>query len=129
MALFASDDWVEALKEEVNSNQEISQAAKGFDATIQFIIKNIDERGDLPFWAQIMDGTFLEVRSGKKECDYTITGDYPVWKDIVEGKQDPLQAIMIKKLVFEGNMQTIMKYVKAISLLMESVQRIPTEFD
>lgn len=129
MVLFASDEWVEALKEEANADVEIARAAKGFNATIQFMVKNTSERGDLSFWTYTKDGTFLEVRSGEKECDYAITGDYLVWKDIVEGKQDPLQAIMIKKLVFEGNMQTIMKYIKAINLLMEAVQRVPTEFD
>ncbi|MBU4194665.1 MAG: SCP2 sterol-binding domain-containing protein [Actinobacteria bacterium] len=129
MALFASDEWVEALKEEANADEEMARAAKGFDATIQFMIKDTDERGDLPFWTYIKDGTFLEVRSGEKECDYTITGEYPVWKDIVGGKQDLLQAIMTKKLVFEGNMQTIMKYIKAVNLLMEAVQRVPTEFN
>ena len=129
MVLFASDEWVEALKEEANANAEIARAAKGFDATIQFTVMNTGERGNLPFWTYMKDGTFLEVRSGEKECDYTITGEYAVWKDIVEGKQDPLQAIMIKKLVFEGNMQTIMKYIKAINLLLEAMQLVPTEFD
>ena len=46
----------------------------------------------------------------------------------MEGKQDPLQAIMVKKLVFEGNMQTIMKYIKAVNLMMESVKNVPTDF-
>jgi hypothetical protein len=36
---------------------------------------------------------------------------------------------MIKKLTFEGNMQTIMKYIKAVNLLMANVQRVPTDFD
>ena len=129
MALFASDEWVDALKHETNADAEMARAAKGFDATIQFIINNADERGNLLFWTYIKDGTFLEIQSGEKECDYTITGEYPVWKDIVEGKQDPLQAIMTKKLVFEGNMQTIMKYIKAVNMLMEAIQRVPTEFD
>jgi putative sterol carrier protein len=129
MALFASDKWVEALQEEANADEEMARAAKGFDATIQFMIENAGDRGDLPFWTHMKDGQFLEVRSGKKECDYTITGEYPVWKEIVEGKRDPLQAIMARRLLFEGNMQAIMKYIKAVSLLMEAVQRVPTEFE
>jgi len=129
MALFASDKWVEALQEEANADEEMARAAKGFDATIQFLIENAGDRGNLPFWIHMEDGQFLEVRSGKKECDYTITGEYPVWKEILEGKRDPLQAIMARKLLFEGNMQAIMKYIKAVSLLMEAVQRVPTEFD
>lgn len=128
MALFASDEWAEMLKKEVNSDKEMAKAGKGFDATIQFMIKNAGKRGDLPFWTHLKDGRVLEINSGEAECDYIVSGEYPVWQEIVEGKQDPLQAIMVKKLVFEGNMQTIMKYIKAVNLLMEAVKRVPTKF-
>ncbi len=129
MSLFASEEWADALMAEVNANKEMPKAGKGFDATIQFIIEGAGDRGDLPFWTHMKDGKVLEVHANeKKECDYTVSGDYPVWQDIVEGRQDPLQAIMVKKLTFEGNIQTIMKYIKAVNLLMESVQKVPTEF-
>jgi putative sterol carrier protein len=105
MSLFASEEWADELKAQVNVDKEMPKAGKGFDATIQFIIEGAGDRGD-----------------------YTVCGDYSVWKDIVEGRQDPLQAIMIKKLTFEGNMQTIMKYIKAVNLLMENVKHVPTEF-
>jgi putative sterol carrier protein len=128
MALFAGEEWAEALKDEVNSNKEMAKAGKGFDATILFRIENAGKRGTLPFWAHIKDGRVLEVHPGEQDCDYTVSGDYEVWKDIVEGAQDPLQAIMAKKLVFEGNMQTIMKYIKAVNIMMDSVKEVPAEF-
>ena len=128
MALFASEEWAGALKDEINANREMAKAGKGFDATIQFMIMGAGKRGDIPFWTHMKDGKVLEVATGKKKCDYAVSGDYAVWKDIIEGRQDPLQAIMIKKLVFEGNLQTIMKYIKAVSLMMESVKQVPSEF-
>jgi putative sterol carrier protein len=128
MALFASEEWVGALKNEINSNKEMARAGKGFDATIQFVVTGAGKRGDLSFWAHIKDGKALELVSGRKKCDYTISGDYAAWKDVVEGGQDPMQAVMIKKLVFEGNMQTIMKYIKAVDLMMESVKKVPSDF-
>ena len=129
MALFASEKWAGALKDEINTNKEMAKAGKGFDATIQFLITGAGKRGDLAFWTHMKDGKVLELASGqKKKCDYTVSGDYAVWKDIVEGRQDPLQAVMVKKLVFEGNMQTIMKYIKAVNLMMESVKKVPSEF-
>jgi len=129
MSLFASEEWADELKAQVNVDKEMPKAGKGFDATIQFIIEGAGDRGDLPFWTRMKDGKVLEVHANeKKKCDYTVCGDYSVWKDIVEGRQDPLQAIMIKKLTFEGNMQTIMKYIKAVNLLMENVKHVPTEF-
>ena len=129
MALFASDDWAELFKSAANADKEMAKAGKGFDATIQFIIQKAGKRGDLPFWIHMKDGKILELHPGEeKKCDYTISGDYAIWREIVEGRQDPLQAIMVKKLVFEGNMQIIMKYIKAVNLLMEAVKKVPTEF-
>jgi putative sterol carrier protein len=128
MALFATEEWAQALADEMNADKEMAKAGKGFDATIQFVIQNAGDRGDIPFWTHLKDGKVLELGTGEKKCDYVIAGDYGVWKEIVEGNQDPLQAIMVKKLTFEGNMQIIMKYIKAVNQMMEDVKKIPTEF-
>lgn len=129
MTLFASEEWASALMESVNADEEMAKAGKGFDATIQFMIEGAGDRGNLPFWTHLKDGRFLEVHANsQKQCDYAVCGDYAVWKDIVEGRQEPLQAIAIKKLTFEGDMRTIMKYINAVNLLMENVQKVPTEF-
>ena len=128
MALFASEEWAELLAEEINGDKAMAKAAKGFDATIQFTIQNAGDRGELPFWTHMKDGKVLEVHTGEEKCEYVVAGDYAVWKDIVDGNQDPLQAIMVKKLTFEGNMQIIMKYIKAVNQMMEDVKKVPTEF-
>ena len=129
MALFGSQDWVDLLKAEVNGNKDMIKAGKGFDATIQFVATG-GRKGELAFWTHMKDGAVLEAVAGeKKKCEYTVTGDYSIWREIIEGKQDPLQAIMVKKLVFEGNMQTVMKYIKAVNLVMECVKSVKTEFE
>jgi len=128
MALFASEDWAELLAQEINSDKEMKKAGKGFDATIQFSIQNAGDRGNLPFWTHMKDGEILGVNVGESKCDFNIAGDYSVWQEIVEGKLDPIQAIMVKKLTFEGNMQTIMRYIKAVNQMMVDVKNVPTEF-
>ena len=128
MALFASEEWAQLLAEQINGDKEMKKAAKGFDATIQFTIQNAGDRGDLPFWTHMKDGKVLELETGEKKCDFNIAGDYAVWKEIVEGRQDPIQAIMVKQLTFEGNMQVIMRYIKAVNQMLEDVKKVPTEF-
>jgi hypothetical protein len=80
MALFASDEWAKALQKEINANRELAKAGKGFDATIQFMIKGAGKLGDIPFWTHMKDGKVLEVSSGKKKWDYTVSGDHGVRK-------------------------------------------------
>lgn len=129
MALFGNEEWVKALTAVVNADKELPRAGKGFDAAIQFVVKDAGERGEVAFWAHMKDGRILEAACGVGESsEYMLTGGYAVWQDIVAGRQDPIQAIMVKKLVFEGNIQTVMKYIKAVNLIMESVKRVPTEW-
>lgn len=130
MALFGSEEWVKGLTAVVNANKELPRAGKGFNAPIQFIVKDAGGRGEVAFWSYMKDGKILDTAAGEvnDEAEYVLIGDYSVWQDIVAGKQDPIQAIMVKKLVFEGNIQTVMKYIKAVNLVMESVKLVPTEF-
>jgi len=129
MAVFGSDEWVKDLSAEVNSNLELPGAGKGFNASIQFIVENAPGGKRLSFWAHMKDGRVTESSTGEKEsAEYRLTGDYDVWKSIIEGKEDPIQAIMVKKLVFRGNLQVVMKYIKAVNIIMECVKKIPTEF-
>lgn len=129
MAQFGSQEWVDALKAKVNTNKELPKAGKGFDASIQFIVTRPGKKSDLKFWTHMKDGKVIEAVAGdEKKCEFTLTGDYDVWKDIVTGKQDPINAIMLKKLTFQGDMQTVMRYIKAVNLVMESVKKTPAQF-
>ncbi len=129
MALFGSEEWVKDLVAEVNSNPELPAAGKGFNASIQFVVKNAPGGKMFGFWAHMKDGRVTEASTGEKgDPEYRLCGDYEVWRSIIEGNEDPIQAIMMKKLVFEGNLQVVMKYIKAVNLIMECVKKVPTEF-
>lgn len=129
MALFGSEQWVRDLTAEVNSNRELPSAGKGFNASIQFVVENAPGGKRFGFWAHMKDGRVTEASTGEKESpEYRLSGDYEVWKSIIEGEEDPIQAIMVKKLVFEGNLQVVMKYIKAVNMIMECVKKVPTEF-
>lgn len=130
MARFLSDEWIGLMMEEVNSNMELPAAGKGLDACIQFSGTGPGTGESIYFWVHLKDGRMLHAAHGKADsCDFLLSGDRPVWRSIIEGNEDPLDAIMEKKLLFEGNVQTVMKYVKAIGILIESAGKVPTDFD
>ena len=64
----------------------------------------------------------------KKDADMKIEGPYEVWKEVVSGNKDPIKAIMNKEFVFEGDLKKVMKYMKAVKLLMDNVQKVPTDW-
>lgn len=130
MARFATESWASALQNEINNDIEIPGASKGFNAVIQFIAHDPGSSGDLPFWMEIKNGKVIFLTPGEKDqCSFSVAGGISVWKDISLGNTDALQALMAKKLSFEGDKATATKYVKALSLMMDAVSRISTEFE
>jgi len=78
---------------------------------------------------QLSKGKAGGVEAGvEKDADMKIAGSYDVWKEVVEGNKDPIKAIMNKELVFEGDLKKVMKYMKAVKLLMDNVQKVPTDW-
>lgn len=130
MARFATDNWASALQTEINNDSEIPGASKGFNAIIQFVALNLESSGDLPFWMEVKNGKVVCLTPGEKDdYSFSVAGDYRVWKEISQGNTDALQALMTKKLSFEGDKTTATKYVKALSLMMDAISRVSTEFE
>ncbi|MBM3956873.1 MAG: hypothetical protein FJ313_02330, partial [Gemmatimonadetes bacterium] len=77
MALFGSEEWVKALTAVVNADKELPRAGKGFDAAIQFVVKDDGGRGEVAFWAHMKDGRILEATAGEvnDKAEYLLTGD------------------------------------------------------
>ena len=128
LILFASEEWAEAFARAINSNEKIAKEARGFNATVEWVIQGAGERGDLKFWTDIGDGKIIELMPGEKEAQFIISGPYSLWKQIAEGEVDPLESIIDKRMSFEGDLPMLMRYMGMMDSLMETVMSIPTRF-
>jgi len=129
MVLFGSEEWLKDVENVLEKNESFERAARGLTATFHFVIQITSSKERISFWLRIEDGKIACVEyGGIEDADYKIMGDISIWKDIFSGKIDPIEAIMQKKLILEGNIQAIMKHVRALSLLMEAFLSVPAEF-
>lgn len=130
---FPSEAWIEEMSRKLNASESYYQSAKDWEGDFTFVVESDDvydtttylylglHHGKSPDASEIQD---LE----EKNTEYTIRAPYSIWRKVIEGKIDPIQGLMTKRLKLQGNMMMVMRYPKAAKEIMACAKQIPTEF-
>jgi putative sterol carrier protein len=62
------------------------------------------------------------------DSEFRITAPYPTWKRVIEGKVDPIRAIMTRQLQVDGPMTRILKSPKAAVELVNCARQLETSW-
>jgi len=134
---FPSEAWTLAYKEAVNHNENYKTAGKDWThGAVAMIIEKQPDLGIAQDVGMVLDvhqgtcrGTNYVLGSLPADATFVITGTYERWKEVVQGKLDPIKAMMQGKLKLKkGHLPTMLRYVEASRQLVESASRVPTEF-
>ena len=130
---FATDEWVKALKDELNKSEGYRDAAKAWEGDFYWIINGIP--GDdkevylyVDLWHGECRDAFRSKDAAAKTPEFVIDAVYPVWRKVVDKKLDPIQGMVTRQLKLKGNMLKIMKAPKAATELVLAATRIETEW-
>jgi len=135
MALFPSDRWLELYREHINASPEYRAAAATWEGDIAFVFEAEPDR-DVPedLWA-VLDLWHGECRGSRmvspeegERCQYVIRAPYSRWKDVLHGDLDPVKGMMQGKLKVQGDLATIVRYVRSANELVHLTGQVPTEF-
>lgn len=131
---FPSDEWIKELGKQLNESEAYAKSAKGWEGDFCFVVEPDDA----------YDGTaylYLGLYHGKspdagvmasvdeRETGFILRAPFSNWRKVIEGKLDPIQGMMTKKLKVQGNMMKIMRYPKAAKELVTCCALVPTDFD
>ena len=128
-----SDEWIKEFGRLVNSSKAYEESAKDWEGDFIFVME-ADEA--MPKTAYFFVGLFhgkspdtamIESESAR-EAQFTLTAAFSTWRKIIEGKLDPIQAIMTGKLKLKGNLAKVLRYPKSAKELVNCVKQVPTEF-
>ena len=131
MVEFCSSQYLKEAKKRTNSDKEYLELAKGEYASYTFRIKAEPEKGvdnDMVIGYVVEDGKIVDIWLGERETDFSITGKYSVWVNMLLGKLGATKALMMRKLKVKGNLLKLMKYTKPTLRWLEILRTIPTEF-
>lgn len=123
---FLSTEWADAVKAQLNANEEFRSAATNQHATIQQVIATSD--GDTHYWIEIADGT-IDMGVGDADGpDATITQSYDTAVKLAKSELSVVTAFMTGKVKVAGNMGLLMGLQGALSQLPPAMQAIDTDY-
>lgn len=133
MVLFPSEEWCHALADLLNHSPEHLQDAGDYVGTSTWVITADGALTQtVRLYFSFDHGKLIEtgvIPAGEpRETDDTTTAPLGTWRKVVEGKLNPVPALVRGQLKLEGRAMHVLRNVKAVHSLFEHVLRIPTEF-
>jgi putative sterol carrier protein len=130
---FPSDEWVKEFGNQLNASEAYAKSGKAWEGDFSFIVEADNAYPETVYF-------FIGLRHGKcpdaammaseneREAPYTVSGSFSTWRKVIEGKLDPIQGLMMRKLKLKGNLMKVMRYPKAAKDMVDCVSRVSTEF-
>jgi putative sterol carrier protein len=130
---FPSDEWIKQLREHLNSSPSYEQSARNWEGDFVFIVEPDDTYADTAYlYLGLYHGKSpdaMQVSSvDEKKAGYVISAPFRTWRRVIEGKLDPIQGMMTRRLKLQGDMKMIMRYPKAAKEIIACTQLISTDF-
>jgi putative sterol carrier protein len=123
---FLSTEWADAVKAQLNANDEFRSAAADQRATIQQVITTGDD--DTHYWIEIADGTIDMGVGDAARPDATITQSYDTAVKLARSELSVVTAFMTGKVKVAGNMGLLMGLQGALSQLPAAMQAVATDY-
>jgi putative sterol carrier protein len=137
VAVFPSKEWCQQAIELANADPESRAAGEGWVGDFGLVVER--EPGKLPEAFAIhclpRDGqiTAFRVLGDPDELEeiepcYLASAPYSVWKGLIRGTVDPIQAVAQRKLRFFGDLEQLVQRVKYKGIVDRVLARLRTEF-
>lgn len=119
MAIFPSNEWVDAAMEKLNVDARYAQIASSWEGDIRFYIEPSGSMTEpvmiyMDLWHGKCRAAFIETDPGERSPAFILKAPYENFSKILSGQLDPMQALMTRKLGLQGNMAVLMRSVPTV---------------
>jgi putative sterol carrier protein len=132
-------EWIDEWAVQLNESEAYSEAGQGwgvdFNGVFLFDIQPDDayDGENLMFEIDVQDGTCHEARQVDDEDDvdwgFAYRGPYTNWKGMIQGEIGAIDGLMSGKFDLDGDMQKVLQYSDAATVMTENAAEIDTEFE
>jgi len=137
MPLFPSQAWCEEAIRLANDDPDVERAGAGWDADIGVIVRA--EAGklteDFVVHLEPVEGRFERFRLLREadellelEPAYRVSAPYSIWKALILGTLDPVEALVRKSLLVEGDVQPLIERMQYRGIAERVLERLGTVF-
>jgi putative sterol carrier protein len=134
MALtFPSDEWIKELSSYLNDSESYERSAKNWEGDFVFICEPDQSYEETAYLYLGLHhgkstGAALMAAEDERQVEFVIRAPFSAWRQVIEGKLDPIQGMMMRKLRLQGDMKMILRYVAAAKEIVSCCALIPTDF-
>ena len=131
--LMGTEEWVLALKDEVNKSDEYREASLTWEDDFYFIVTKEGPITEeiciyLDLWHGECRDAYTVSDSSVKSPSFEVSAPLDIWKKVVSKELNPIKGIMTRQLKIKGSMLKVLKAPKSAVELVECVTRIDTEW-
>ena len=128
---FASAEWVNAVKEAINTHDGYRESAKTWEGDFWFVIEPDQSSGDAPvlIYLDLWPGTCRTATLAHHENEnmpkFRISGIHKNWLKRLCRESDPIRALMTNTLRLKGNMAKVMRNIRTAQDLVLAAAMVP----
>src|SRR5512138_1944555 len=137
MPVFPSRAWAEAAMALVNADPDTVAAARGWRGDFGLVIEAESGKLERHFvaWLRPEQGRIAELRVladpddlDEFEPAYRLRAPYSVWKGLLLGSVDPVEAILKRRLRVDGDVQPILERMRYKDIAARVLSKLETRF-
>lgn len=137
MAVFPSKEWCEQVLRLINDDPERAQAAQGWLGDLGVVVEAEPGRLARPFIVHVVprNGLLerLEVLEDADELEalepaYVARAPYSVWKALLQGTLDPVEAVLRRRVEIRGDMEPLIERLRFKGMAERVLSQLGTEF-
>jgi len=133
---YPSDEWIQELQRVCNQDPGFRDACANFSGKLVFQVEaepgKLESTAYLFCWpdrGEFREAMALASPDERPDVEYVISGKYTVWKEIVTGRQEPLRALMSRRVkLVKGSQLKLLKQVRFALRMMHNSTQIDAEF-
>lgn len=126
--------WADAVRVAINTDMAYRAAATNWTWPVALVLIAAPELGyphDASAEFALQRGSCASARilaPSQVTAPFVLRAQYAVWKRVVRGITDPVMAIVLKQIEFEGSLITLMMHAGAAKALVACARTVPTHF-
>jgi putative sterol carrier protein len=131
--VFPSDPWIKALSQQLNNSTSYAQSASDWEGDFVFVVEaDATYRDTAYLFLSLYHGkspdAALMATKDERETEFAISAPYGTWCQVIQGKLDPIQGMMMGKLKLSGNLKKILRYPRAAQEIISCCALVPTDW-
>ncbi len=130
---FPSDEWIKELARQLNASEAYEKAAKDWEGDFVFVVEPDEAYPNTAYLflglyhGKSTDAAMIDSET-ERPAEFIIRAPFSTWRQVIEGKLDPIQGMMTRKLKLQGNMMKVMRYPKAAQEIVSCCALVPTDW-